>query len=80
MSKEWDIHYKHGDYAVRRSADGYEIGVFEHYTAYRIAEKMNAMPVLPDPGLKQCTHAWTHQTRDIWCCENCGTFAKRALA
>lgn len=29
-------------------------------------------------GLKLCEHVWTHQTADIWCCENCGIFQRRA--
>jgi hypothetical protein len=33
----------------------------------------------PEPGLKLCEHVWTHQTADIWCCENCGIFQRRAV-
>lgn len=31
----------------------------------------------PEDGLKTCQHEWTHQTANIWCCENCGIFQKR---
>lgn len=45
-SNQWVSEYKLGSYSVRRAADGYEIGVFEHFTAYTIAKLLNEMPPL----------------------------------
>lgn len=33
-----------------------------------------------EAGLNTCEHEWTHQTGNVWCCENCGVFQKRNAA